>query len=138
MTILQMLLAGGGFAIVDLTTISVSDFAIDPLNAFARAEYQPDGRVLNHDLVFVANWGLPTTPGAGANYWIRATLVSGISPSGSALNTWLRLDSVHGWNLSMTTIGTRTCDLTIHIATDSGGASIVETHALWISAEKDL
>lgn len=38
----------------------------------------------------------------------------------------------------MTTIGTRTCDLTIHIATDSGGASIVETHALWISAEKDV
>lgn len=66
--------------------------------------------------------------GDGANYDIEATLVSGTSPSGSALNTWISLATTSPVSWSVTNnsgLGnTVSCVLEIHIRLHSTGALI--------------
>lgn len=86
------------------------------------------------------NWYRPTTTGIGSNYWVRATLLSGDLPSGSALNTWLALSSARAWQLTTTgsaTIRSKECVLKLEFSVDSGGAVIVGTNTLHIEALVD-
>lgn len=85
------------------------------------------------------NWGTPTTAGAGNSYWVRATLSSGSTPSGT-LNTWLQLSTTRGWSVfrSSSSVGTTTSVLTIQIATDSGGSNIIDTATITLVANIDI
>lgn len=53
--------------------------------------------------------------GVNSDYQVRATLVSGTAPSGSATGSWLTLNTSRNWSLTKSGVGTRTCTLTIEI-----------------------
>lgn len=45
-------------------------------------------------------WYSPSTSGIGSSYWIKVTKLSGNTPTGSALGTWLQLSSDRSFTLS--------------------------------------
>lgn len=60
--------------------------------------------------------------GASANqFQARATLQSGATPSGNALNTWITLGSNVGWSLSRTGLGDAMCTLLVQVRLASTG-----------------
>lgn len=69
-------------------------------------------------------WYSPTTPAIGASYFIRATLLSGSTPSGS-LGVWLALSAFKSWTLSVTGGGAAVCSLLIEISTAGSDATVV-------------
>lgn len=89
-----------------------------------------------------ANYYSPTTASIGSSYWIRATLISGQTPSGATpLNTWLGLSSSRTWTYTTSTgVGTsiRQGTLQIQIATDSIGSNIVSSGFYDFYVEKDF
>lgn len=70
------------------------------------------------------NWVTPTTAASG--YEVRATLVSGNTPIGPALNTWLACTSDRIWYLDLTGFGQYSCTLTIDIR-DTATSTIRDT-----------
>lgn len=70
------------------------------------------------------NWITPTT--GSTTYFVRATLNSGSLASGTT-GTWLALTSDRSWSVQKleNSAGSQTANLTIAIATDSGGTNIV-------------
>lgn len=131
---IQMLMAtGGSFVVNDLTLVSVDGFGQS--FATALANYRDDGRITDVDDRMVDNWGSPTTSGAGAAYWVRATLISGATPDGSALNTWHQMSTNPFWSITRNGDGITWSNLNIQIASDSGGSNILDTHTLELTAE---
>lgn len=59
------------------------------------------------------NWGTSIVAGVGAEWEVMATRLSGTTPSGSALNTYLALSSSRAWSVVDTTDNEITvrCDL---------------------------
>jgi len=106
----------------------VDDWEIDPTNAAAgwrcltngtvaaRQGGGPGSYVYNHD------WGTPTGGTPGNDYDVMATLNSGTNPGSTG--TWLALTINRTWSLSQTSIGSKTCNLTISIRPAGGGATI--------------
>jgi hypothetical protein len=84
------------------------------------------GSVTNNTVAGSANWYLPTTTSIGTGFWIRATVTAGTITSGSGTGTWLQLTSARSWGKSAAS-GAASATLTLEIATDSLGASIVFT-----------
>lgn len=108
--------------------------------ATSTASLNTDGTVDINGSLDDRNWYDPTTVGIGSSYWVRATLLTGDMPSGSALNTWLQLNSVRSWSLTTTgtaVVRTKLCQLKLEFAADSGGALIVGTDTLEIEATVD-
>lgn len=63
-----------------------------------------------------ANWISPDSSTVGDSYEIRATVLSGDTPSGSALNTWLPLSSTRLWDLTaLGPASSKSTSLTIEI-----------------------
>jgi hypothetical protein len=132
---------------VPLFTVNITDIYTAKNGLFgvssARASYDlySDGTGLAAgDSNTNFNWGTPTTSGAGNSYWVRATLSSGSTPSGSALNTWHQLSTTRGWSVfrSSGSVGTTTSVLTVQIATDSGGSNIIDTATITLVANIDI
>lgn len=73
------------------------------------------------------NWYLPTTANIGVNYWMRVTKTLGDNnTSGSALASWIRLDSPPSWTWQVSPgPGSLSATITVEIATDAGGVNIV-------------
>lgn len=76
------------------------------------------------------------TGGAASDFECRAVLVSGSTPSGSAMSTWLALSSTRSWSISRTTVGiTQTVfDVTIRDVA-SAGAAVSVTGRISITLE---
>lgn len=70
------------------------------------------------------NWVTPTTAASG--YEVRATLVTGNTPIGPALNTWHACTSDRIWYLDLTGFGQYSCTLTIDIR-DTATSTIRDT-----------
>ena len=70
------------------------------------------------------NWLTPTT--GSTTYYVRATLISGSLNSGTT-GTWQALTTDRAWDVYVNefTSGFQNANLTIAIATDSGGTNIV-------------
>lgn len=123
--------AGGGGGVV-----SISDrYAIKgTVSAPATASYSIsiDGHVKINGLN-VETW---LNSGIAAGYDVRATLVSGTAPAGSALAAWLNLSSSRTWSLTRSTIGNVSCVLTIEIGLAGSGAAI-DSATITIEAERD-
>jgi hypothetical protein len=84
---------------------------------------------------FQHRWYNPNTTGIGSNFWIRVTLSSGTTPTGS-LNSWLQLSTNRSWSVARPTVGTNTSVLAVSIATDAIGANIVATGSYTLSATR--
>lgn len=77
-----------------------------------------------------AAWLTPTDAGAGAGYWVRLTVTAGAAPSsGSGAGAWVSLGSTVSWQWSRSTIGSTTATVTLEIATDAAGATVVATRS---------
>jgi hypothetical protein len=93
--------------------------------------------IQNLDTVAGKRWFGPSDPD-GSLYWCRATLSSGTAPtSGSGTGTWLQLNVARSWTNSQATLGTRTSNLLIEIATDAGGTNIVGSSSFIITATRE-
>jgi hypothetical protein len=109
-----------GGARVSLSNNSAADF--DTSLATATLAISSDGTVSGTGNVssFSANWITPTSA-AGANYDVRVQVLSGNTPSGSSLNTWLPLSSNYFWTLSQSGIGFLTSELGMEIRSAASG-----------------
>ena len=154
MTAGQQLMHGGGRgggAAVPTYTCSVEKAVFPTASAVSVSiAHHPDGSITGGqggpaggftDNATGKNWFAPTTPSIGATHWIRATLLSGATPStGPALGTWVPLSAVQTWGYNSGTGGAgsnRVGQLTVHIATDAAGTNIVSTGTLYFSAERE-
>lgn len=139
--IMMALLAGGGGVVTPLTALNVTDTVLLS-TADATLRFDTNGAVTSltnsNGVQQITDWYQPNITGIGNQFWIRATLSSGTSPTGSALNTWLQLSSPASWRLTQTTNGSRTCTLAISIATDSGGTNVVTTGTATITATYEV
>jgi hypothetical protein len=126
-----------GFTVSMPSSLTVLAATLSP-NAVATIRFETDGVItmirVNGGTTTSA-WGSPTSSGEGANYWVRATLDSGTSPSGPALGSWHQLSSARAWALTQTSSGVSSCQLTIQIASDSGGSNILSTCTVTLEAE---
>lgn len=103
--------------------------------ATAAYETRSDGTVYNtngtNTLVFLENW---LAFGSTSNYEIRATLLSGATPTGT-LGSWTSLGTTSAWSLSQSISGVSTCALLIEIR-NAASLSVVDTATVTLNAEK--
>lgn len=118
------------FSGVTVLAFTANGRAALPATAFATISFLSNGVEEYSDNadpsgVILGNWD---PAGDGTNYDIEATLVSGSTPSGSALNTWISLASTSPVSWSVTNnsgVGNSvSCVLEIHIREHSSGAVI--------------
>lgn len=69
-----------------------------------------------------------------ANYWVRATLVSGVAPTGSGTGAWLQCNADSTWTITRSTSGSTSSQLTVQIASDSLGTTIKATATVNLEA----
>lgn len=72
--------------------------------------------------------------GVVGDYEARASLVSGTSPSGSAVGSWLVLSSPRAWSVSAPPAGSTLCTLTIEIR-DTATSTVRATATVNLDAE---
>lgn len=116
--------AGAGFIVNPVDVTSVGDDVVSP-SASAQIGFDNAGAILQAGNTTVAGalWGQGITP---ANYWARLTVTAGSAPtSGSATSTWLQLNSSRSWTWTRASLGTTSATITLEIASDSGGTTIV-------------
>ena len=75
--------------------------------------------------------------GAAGDYEVRATKLSGDSPTGSALATWLPLSSTQAWTLTDAVNDgiPLTCTLTVEIR-DTATSTVQDTASITITSER--
>src|SRR5512135_2348874 len=81
------------------------------------------------------NWYTPTTGGAGSGYYVRATLSSGSTPSGT-LNTWLSLSTAQSWSVTDSSGSGTGCTLTLQISADQ--VTVLATGTFTLYAESTI
>jgi hypothetical protein len=95
-------------------------------------EYDQTGGVATFD------WYAPNTPGIGSSYWARLDINSGTAPDGGgpATGVWHALSSALTWDWTRSVNGTTLANVTLRIASDSGGVTVVATATYDIEAER--
>lgn len=88
------------------------------------------GNSLN-GITYPYNWKTPTI--GSTAFFVRATLDLGDSPTGT-LDTWLATSSNRIWSLSASAGESFSSFLTIEIASDSGGTTIVASASITLVA----
>jgi|GEM_PF-6890081 len=74
-------------------------------------------------------WLTPVEAGVGAGYWVRLTVTSGATPSGSSAGTWISLAATLSWSWTRSTVGSTTAVVTLEIASDAAGATVVASRS---------
>jgi hypothetical protein len=134
---IQQILAASSDPYRGFTGGSALDFVVDPNDASARVTLVNDGTVTRVSVgSMMSNWYTPTTAGVGASHWVRATVTSGSLSSGTT-GSWVSINTNPAWVCSQTVIGTKTATVTLELATDSGGANIVGSCSVTITANVD-
>jgi hypothetical protein len=88
--------------------------------------------VTGQGTIFQHRW---RTRGSNPNAYVRATLQSGATPSGT-LNTWLQLNTTRQWSVTASNQGqTVTSSLLIEISLD-GGNTVASSGTYTIQAER--
>jgi hypothetical protein len=127
-------------AVVFLTATSAGGTSFSPTNATVTYSLRNTGsisRVFNGNLSTIGQWIDPTSAANGGTpYECRATLLSGTSPSGDSLSTWLAMTADRSWFLSRTSVGTTTCQLTVEIRRASDGV-VLTSQTVTITAIKE-
>ena len=117
------------------TPNSTSDLQVDPDNSESGWRFNSDGSIQRNLNGGYSAWN-PTPDewsarqpitAIGDNYWIRATLDAGSTPTAGTLNTWQQLSTNREWYISRPVVGVSTFTVKIEIATDSGGTNIIAT-----------
>jgi hypothetical protein len=126
--------ASGSSSTITAAATVATDLSVSSSSAGIR--YNPNGsyeRVIGGSPSFQGFWVSPTT--AGSEWEIRATVASGVTPSGT-VNAWLALSSSRTWGLSVTGSGTsETCNLTLEFRRVGGSTAEVTVTDNIIQAE---
>lgn len=129
----------GAVSLADIPS-TIQDDAVDPANASVQLDLDENGEG-SYDQFGGAvsfSWFSPNSLGIGAGYWVRMTVNSGTTPSGSSTGSWLSLATARTWTLTRTSVGTTTANVTVAIATDSGGSNVVATRTFTMTAFVDV
>lgn len=119
-------------------TLNPSASAMAPTSAIATLTFGTDGTITiagSGTSNQTAYWYKPATSGIGSSYWLRVTVNSGSSLTGSSTGTWLQLSTSRSFNLTSSGNGVLSTNITIEIATDSGGSNIVASASATLSAD---
>lgn len=113
---------------VHVPDLSTSDSRVAS-TAIASFTLNTDGSCANSPSTAPGNWYSPTTTSIGDNYWARVTVTSGSLFSGT-VDSWLQLNTSRTWTRQNTGIdGTLSATITLEIASDSGGSTIVASRS---------
>lgn len=83
------------------------------------------------------NWVLPQNATSGDTRWIRMTVNSGTAPTGLTAGTWTQLNTDRAVVLTAGPASTFDANITLDIATDSGGSNIVSSGVVVMHADND-
>lgn len=134
---MMAMMGAAGFSYPEIQIVS-SRTVIQPNTAIAGAELFPDGSIQKTGSGTGNSWIIPIVAGIGNQHWARLTHNSGIVPSGSALNTWLQLNTNRSWQIIRTQVGQSTSQCTLQISTDSNGSIIVATRSVRLIANVEV
>jgi len=71
-------------------------------------------------------WYSPNTTGIGSSYWIKATVSSGSTPTGSSIGSWISLASDQSWSLDATNFSTLyQSNLLVQVSSSATGTPVV-------------
>lgn len=115
--------ASGGVLVDPLPGGEVTDVRIDPVNSTASISVNSSGTIVGSGNAssFTHNWiNGSFNP---ADYEVMLTVVSGSTPSGAAVGSWLSLSSNRTWSLNQTSFGIKSGTYTIQIRHISGSPS---------------
>lgn len=121
-------------------TVSHSRTTIDPQDCTAGVALGSNGNEYAYSATGTAQGTLLQTwllRGVNSNYYARCTVNSGTLSAGTE-DTWLQLNALRGWQITQTTVGTKTADIDIEIAFDASGNIILATANYTLSATVDL
>lgn len=110
--------ASGGPLIQLLTPVSVFYASGGLFQAVASYRVANDAFIYtaaNFNGVYSVQEQWDSIPSTVGNYEVRATLVSGNTPTGSALGSWLVLSTTRDWTLTASPGNVLVCTLTIEI-----------------------
>lgn len=94
--------------------------------ATATYNIKSDGTETDQTSTVIGNWINDVTQ--VGNYWVKATLTSGPAPTGgNVTGTWLQMNANRAWSLSRSTSGESITVLSIQLASDSLGTTVVAT-----------
>lgn len=124
------------FATSIVSTSVIANFggtiaALDPLSPFsvsASVTLNTDGTTTRNGSPSItidsigSQWHTNPAAGVGTGIWVRATLSSGTTPSGT-LNTWQELSTNRAWSNSRSTAGDTTSTLLLEFSGNSGGTA---------------
>ena len=119
-------LIGGGSCSVTLTVRQAGTWQLT--NVSGTPSLSPSGS---------QSWVTPNNAGSGNTRWVRMTVNSGTTPAGLAAGTWTSLATDQTATLSAGPATTVDSNITISIATDSGGSNIVSTGVVVLHADND-
>lgn len=80
-----------------------------------------------------APWYSSPTPGVGNQWWVRATLKSGVNPSSGTLGTWLSLATAQTWTNTVSAPNARFSQLRIELSNDGGTTVVLDSDALGVN-----
>jgi hypothetical protein len=124
---------------ITISNVNIDSTVVDPGTAIARYELQSDGdieRTVSSTTSDIGDWITPKIN--MANYEVRATLNSGDTPSGSALNSWLSLGTTRNWALIESGAGSSSsCSLNVEIRRASDG-TVLDSATISMSALVEL
>lgn len=135
---LGMLAATLGGPRVSIADLSPSAATTSPTNATVQYQLTNAGvtNTINQGgTTSQGNWVTPAGA-AGANYEVRASIVSGSLTSGTT-GSWLALSSTRTWALTQSSIGSSTCVLTIEIR-NATSLAVLDSATITLTAEKSL
>lgn len=80
------------------------------------------------NVIQTENYSIPVRPILPGSFWVRLTVTAGTSPDTGTVSSWLSLNGTsQEWAWIRTTVGTTNATVTLEIASDSGGTTIVGT-----------
>lgn len=129
---------------IAMTAHLISDFVIDPNNAYAGIEFNTSGQLYGRlgnatDSTYAGEWMDPAGGAPSSDYEVRATLSSGNTPSGPALGTWHGLGTTREWYFSLTAPASVSCDLLCEIKEISTGTIVASaTQSLAATVDSNL
>lgn len=112
--------------------------SFDNVLALASWRFNGDGtvdRVSDGSSSSAHRWHTSSTPGT---YYVRATKLSGITPGGDALATWINATSAPAWTLTATPNDVKECQLLIEISSTADVADVVTSGTYRITADANL
>ena len=118
-----------------------SDTSIAPANAIARLKLKSDGRTYQDPAhgspTYGGNWFVPTTTGIGSTYSAKFVLVSGDTPTGVTLGTWVALSGEPQLTLTASTTGVdKFCELWVYIALTADTTTVLAQGFASLDASK--